>query len=1095
VINTKFKKNKFYFFAFSLFLFFYLTFISAPIPGNALEGDLTWVYQIGGSVVEQVNDVVVDSSGNVYSVGIFSGSNVDFNPGAGVYNLSSAGSDDVFISKVDSNKNFLWAHRIGNASSNVGYSINLDSSNNIYITGTFSGTVDFDPDAVDTYNLISSGGNDMFVLKLDSTGDFLWAHSFGGTSQDTPDVIKVDGDNNVYFAGKFQNTVDFDPDPVDVYNLSSAGNIDVFISKLDQSGDFLWAHGFGGTGFESIKDINLDTNNNIYLTGAFQNTVDFDPDLVDVSNITSVVGDDIFITKFDSTGDFVWAKSIGNANSTTSTSLSLDQSNNAYLVGSFAGTVDFNPDLIDVYDLISSGSVDGFILKLDSGGNFTWAKHIEGVDSEQIETISIDSNNNLYISGSMEGLTDFDPGVGVYNLDALDNHSIFLSKLDSSGGFVWAKQIGGNIFDQVVSSYTDNLDNLYLVGSFFDVGDFDPNLNNTFELTSNGSWDGFILKLGDGTGPVISEVTPIVVLVNNINPSYTFTTNEAGTITYGGSCSSATTGATVGSNTITLNSLNQGTYSNCTITVTDALSNVSNILTITSFDVVLHSGGGGGSTPTPTEPAPTTPTPETPVTPTPTEPVVPQPEIVIPIVTTIPTEPITPPVVCNQGDLYSANTGEACTTFIPIPIPVIPIPTPVEEVVPVTPKPIETIKEPEIVTPPFTPETPILTPEENNNNPIPNTEPTLEEKYPDTPIPVREETKSESILEYINRQAQESFKEFKDIFVFYLDKIKEIFNNKEGDVVLKIVTTSGLLAGLSVSLASAIFSSPLSFAEIPLIPFRIWSLLMSALGIKKRTRRWGVVYDSVTKQPLDPAYVTLKNLEGQTVATAITDIDGRYGFIVEPGAYALVVNKTNYIFPSAKLSGRHADELYDNIYWGDYFNVSTSGEVITKNIPLDPVNFSWNEFEKEKRKLTSSFNRKDLLISRIANVFFNIGFVLACIAFIVTPLPYNGIIFSLYIFIFILKKIGIKTKNKGSVIEKSTGLPLSYGIVRVMYSDIGQEVAHSVIDKYGNFYCLVKNGTFTVKIDKKNADGSYTTLYQQALITVDNGVLNKNFEV
>ena len=105
------------------------------------------------------------------------------------------------------------------------------------------------------------------------------------------------------------------------------------------------------------------------------------------------------------------------------------------------------------------------------------------------------------------------------------------------------------------------------------------------------------------------------------------------------------------------------------------------------------------------------------------------------------------------------------------------------------------------------------------------------------------------------------------------------------------------------------------------------------------------------------------------------------------------------------------------------------------------------------------------------------------------------IILALYLTIFIIKKVGIQTKNKGSVVEKSTGLPLSNGVIRLFYTDIGQEIAHALIDQYGKFYCLVQNGTYKVQIEKKNADGSYTPVYQQSLVTVNNGVLNMSFSV
>ncbi len=1085
MINTKFKKNKLYFFVFSVFLFFYLIFLTAPIPGNALEGDFIWARKSGGTSDDAGNSLAVDSSANVYTVGTFKTTS-DFDPGPSTFNLVSVGNNDIFISKLDQNGILVWAKRIGSTGDDTALKMNLDTNGNIYITGYFSNTVDFDPDPVDVFNLVSAGNTDIFILKLDQNGEFVWAQKFGNTSQDKGLSLSLDSFNNVIFTGSFQGTVDFDFDLIDTANLVTTGNTDIFISKLDQDGEFIFARSFGGTGFDSVKDINLDTNNSIYTTGAFQNTVDFDPDLVDIYNLTTAGSEDMFISKLDQNGDFLWAHKIGSTGGESAKSVTTDTFNNVYITAGFSNTIDFDPDPVEVFNLTSFGSDDALVLKLDQNGDFVWVKQLGGLSSEQGETISIDSNNNLYITGYMDGLGDFDPGVGTFNLDILNDHYIFISKLDQDGNFVWAKQVGGSFFDLSKDATLDLQNNLYLTGYFFNTADFDTS-EDVFNLTSQGSVDIFILKLGDTTPPVISEITPVGVIVNNGIPSYTFTTNEAGTITYGGSCSSATTSATVGSNIITLNILTPGTYSNCTVTVTDASSNISNILTMSSFDVVVHSGGVGDIPP---QTQSIQMTPEIQTTPTPTEPVLLQPEIVTPIVPSIPTEPITPPVVCNQEQVYNVNTEEACIAFMPV----IPTPITVEEVIPVTPKSIVIIKEPEIkIAPlPFMPEIEVLD--------IPDTPVVVSEEKIDVIASsdikeVEEQKELNSIFKFINIQASNSFNEVKDIFFFYLDKIKEIFNTTEGNVIIKILTTSGLVGGLFVSLASAIFSSPLSFAEIPLIPFRISTLFMSFLGIKKRTRRWGVVYDSITKQPLDPAYVSLKNTAGETVSTAITDIDGRYGFVVEPGTYVLFVNKTNYIFPSTKLTGKRSDELYDNIYFGDYFTIPTSGEVITRNIPLDPLNFSWNEFEKEKRNLTSSFKRKDLLISRIANFFFNVGFVLACIAFIVTPLPYNGIIFALYLFVLIIKKIGIKTKNKGSVVEKSTGLPLSYGIVRVMYSDIGQEVAHSIIDKYGNFYCLIKNGTYTIKIDKKNIDGSYSTLYQQSLVTVNNGVLNNKFEV
>lgn len=1095
MINTKFKKNKLYFLAVNIFLVLYLIFLTAPIPGNAVQGDLIWARSMGGAGDEQGNDIIVDSSNNAYTVGTFTGT-VDFDPGAGVENKTSTGSSDIFISKLDANGIFSWVKQIGSTGDDYAFSVDLDSTGNIYVVGYFTGTVDFDPGA-GVSDLVSNGNNDIFILKLDSNGDFVYAQNFGSVSQDRGVGLSVDSFDNVIVAGTFQNTVDFDFDVVDTYDLISNGNTDIFVLKLDPTGDFIQAQSFGGTGFDSLEELALDSNNNIYTTGAFQSTVDFDPDLVDVSNLTSAGSEDIFISKLSPAGDFLYAHRIGGGSGESGKSIAIDQSNNIFITSNFSGTIDFDPDLVDVFNLTSFGSTDAVVFKLDASGDFLWAKQLGGASSELGETLSVDSSNNVYVTGYMDGLGDFDPGIGVFNLDVLDNQYTFILKLNNSGDFIWAKQVGGSFFDQVQNTTLDSQNNLYLTGSFNDTGDFDTG-DDIFNLTSLGSSDILVLKLGDASGPVLSEVTPIGVVVNNFTPTYTFNTTEAGTISYQGSCSSPTTIATLGNNTITLNTLSAGYYENCFISVSDNLNNQSTPLQLTPFSIVIHSGGSG----TP----PVDPFPDPDPTSGPSDPQPNEPEIILePVVESVPTPtvPDLPPIVlCNSGDIYSTLTGELCNAFIPIVPEIInPFVPPIVINNPVTPTPIPPKENPIIIeedeiepVDPVVVPTPIFevipTPVIEN----PNIEP-----IPDFPIipttPPYEEYEPVNIISYLNKQAQLSFNEAKEIFSSYVKDLREILNKKEVDIFVKILGALGLVSGLLVSLASTIFASPISFAELPLIPFRIWSLLLTVLGIKKRTRRWGVVYDSQTKQPLDPAYVSLKNLEGETVSTAITDIDGRYGFVVEPGTYALLVNKTNYIFPSAKLAGKHGDELYDNIYWGDYFNISTPGEVITRNIPLDPLNFSWNEFEKEKRNLTSSFKRKDLLISKMANVFFNIGFVLACIAFIVTPQPYNGIIFASYLFVLIIRKIGIKTKNKGNVIEKLTGMPLSYGIVRVFYTDIGQEIAHSVIDKYGNFYCLVKNGTYTVKIEKKNIDDSYTTIYQQSLVTVKDGVLNMKFIV
>ena len=251
------------------------------VLGNAFvvkldnDGNLVWA---GGALGG--NSIVLDASGNIYVMGNFEGT-VDFDPGPGTANLTSAGFTDIFIYKLDNDGNFIWAKRMGGGFFDSGYNMTADSNGNIYTTGFFSSIADFDPGA-GTANLSSSGGTDIFVSKLDSDGNFVWAKKMGGPGDDNGSGIALDSIGKVYITGKFYEWGDFDPGD-GWYGLTSAGSSDGFISKLDNDGNFIWAKGIGGTGYDSGNDIRLDLNSNILSTGSFSGTVDFDPGVGEVN--------------------------------------------------------------------------------------------------------------------------------------------------------------------------------------------------------------------------------------------------------------------------------------------------------------------------------------------------------------------------------------------------------------------------------------------------------------------------------------------------------------------------------------------------------------------------------------------------------------------------------------------------------------------------------------------------------------------------------------------------------------------------------------------------------------------------------------------
>lgn len=329
---------------------------------------------------------------------------------------------------------------------------------------------------------------------------------------------------------------------------------------------------------------------------------------------------------------------------------------------------------------------------------------------------------------------------------------------------------------------------------------------------------------------------------------------------------------------------------------------------------------------------------------------------------------------------------------------------------------------------------------------------------------------------------------------------KETINNviKNTDTVTntpitKVVQTAGFIAAL-VSTANTVFATPLLASELLLIPVRLWGLVMMGLGLRRKIVPWGTVYDSVTKRPIDPAYVTVANEDGKIVAEAITDVDGRYGFLLPDGKYRLSAQKTNYEFPSKKLNNQAADEVYEQLYHGEYI-VIHSGEVIGKNIPLDPIGFDWNEYAKNENNATLFHKKHEKRWSIIGSILFKAGMVLTIVSSIVHPSSYNIIILIVYLLISVFPLLGIKGRQFGFIVNKLTGRPLAYAIFRVLSLDHQTVFRSGVCDEKGRYYCIVPKGQYYLDIEKKNADGTYTKVYESGIVSGEKGIINTNFSV
>lgn len=457
------------------------------------DGTTAWAESIGGSSNDAATALALNSTGaNVFVTGSFSGANVDFDPGAGTYNISTNGNTDIFVLKLAADGSFVWADRMGGSNGETGYGIAVDSNGGVYTTGAFNGTtaVDFNPGA-GTFNL-SGGSNTSFVQKLNSDGTLAWANALGGSAA-FGKAIAVDGSGKVHVAGYFQNSGDFDPG-AGVNTLTSAGSADIFVETFNADGTFGWVNQTGGIyAGDYGYGIAVDAAGKIYVSGVFQGAIDLNPG-AGVSTGYSTNLSNGFVQKLNADGSFVWAYAPKSGGTADASSVSIDPSNNIFVGGNFTGLVDFdltNPGT----DIFSSyGGYSVYLEKLNSDATVAWTKLLgAGASSVALSGIITDSAGNFYAMGSFTGTGDFDPGVGTINLTG--NNNAYVAKLDPNGNAIWAKTYGAY---SAIDVAVDASSNVFISGQYIGTKDLDPGAG-TQNLTSTGS-GSYVLKLNpDGS--------------------------------------------------------------------------------------------------------------------------------------------------------------------------------------------------------------------------------------------------------------------------------------------------------------------------------------------------------------------------------------------------------------------------------------------------------------------------------------------------------------------------------------------------------------------------------------------------------------------
>ena len=429
--------------------------------------DILWTQAPGSIRSDVLEDVWVDDAGFSHVTGKFSDS-LDL----GDTILLAAGFSDVFTAKYDPNGNLVWAHREGGPAEEVGVEISLDALGNVYVAGRFQDTAIFDgaPYA-------SKGNVDIFVIKYDKDGNFVWVETVGGTRDDRCRGLVTDSLGHCYITGRFRNVALFD-----TFQLTAVGLEDVFVSKLDLDGSVMWVESFGGPKLDFGEAITVDLNGNLYVTGSYFQGIVF-PDTTYVAT-----GDEeTFLAKYDNNGVYQWAKSFGGPTRDYGEDVNCDEFGNVWLAGTYSDEAYYGDDT-----LYGVGDLDILLVKVSPEGEVIWSfgAGAPGGSSDVAWASDYDGRGNGILSGWFRGDMTFGDTI----LQGSPTYSIFVGKVNAAGKATWAMKLGNTSSEDIGRGVScDGAGNAIVAGSYQGSG-----IYGTDTLTALGQFDMILSKVAAG---------------------------------------------------------------------------------------------------------------------------------------------------------------------------------------------------------------------------------------------------------------------------------------------------------------------------------------------------------------------------------------------------------------------------------------------------------------------------------------------------------------------------------------------------------------------------------------------------------------------
>ncbi len=459
----------------------------------------------GSASADYGYDIFVDGNGNKYITGKYK-STIDFGQGVSITPINNY---DAFVAKYDVDNNIQWAKSIGGNITDEGNAVTVDGNGDVIVAGVFFSSINFGTDT-----LFSAGNIDIFVVKFDSDGNYIWMKHGYTENQEKPSDIQVDSQGNYILLGYYDVndslTLPFNFEGLEL--TTSKGERDVFVIKMDSDGNPLWGVTGGGADNDYPGGLVIDENDNIYFNGNYDN--------VEATFGTTVLpnndnGYELFLAKVSSSGSYEWAVSANGPGDDKGFAIDYidmgDVEGGVVLVaGSFRDSLFTS---INDEPLISVGGNDIYVLVYSDAGGFLNRFAFGGDADDEAKAVNIiqGTMGDYYVSG----ITKSDlitPNDTLYNYGKRD---VFVMRMEAEN-IIWAKNYGGSSDDYLNASVIDATGTVYFGGNFkSSTGEFNP-----FSLTSKGNYDFWLGQMEEPNAKVIFACNMSAQISNgNFNPA------------------------------------------------------------------------------------------------------------------------------------------------------------------------------------------------------------------------------------------------------------------------------------------------------------------------------------------------------------------------------------------------------------------------------------------------------------------------------------------------------------------------------------------------------------------------------------------------